>query len=354
MHAKSVITLDNRVRIFVKTGKTFLRGPGVCPGNPESPQCREERLMSCMLASQQTVRKFWIWGLVLCFSVPVLPAGSQPKAPGAQKAKQAVVRKAGTTKLVAGADTGTVVARSDIAGVVLEIKGKWNISSGTKVKEINRGDGVPDGWSLKALEKDASIKVLLSDGTTLSCPGGSGCQFPISVSKNQSPANSWLTAAIGMFVQKPDQWVVLQSRAADLKTRDSVLKAGKTIDLSPVCREMDHEGSYYVRIRSAGDSAGRELGPEPIAFTRESPVIVSAPHLTPGLYIINILNNKDEEPSVYNQAWVLIADAQSYDRQLGSYLKAVEASSALKRDVPENKVRELLRAYMASLNERIR
>lgn len=326
--------------------------------------------MFWILVSPSAVRKFWIFGLILSFSLLVeLPALSQqnsekplqnldPVSNGQQlsPSPHAASRQDGAdTKLklvsnATGSGRGVHKPQADIAGVALSITGNWELYSGKQVRALKLGDAVPDGWSLRSLSKGANVQVVLTDGTTLTCPGCAGCQVPISVSKHQSLVDSWLSAAISMFVQKPDQWLVPESRTnVDIDPQDSVLKAGRTgIDLTPVCRGIS-DGTYYLNIRSADDSSSQRLGPEQISVAKASPVIVATPRLTPGLYIVNL--SASQEDNSARQAWVLLSDARCYDRQLASYHKAVETSSALSPEVPANKVRELLRAYLAYLNK---
>jgi hypothetical protein len=313
--------------------------------------------MFIMQASLPNVRQFWVWGMILSFSLLGRPACGEQTSPAGrainkvQAAAQRLPAKVNTSSGASESSKGKHQAASRVAGVALSLSGTWEMYLGDRVQTLKQGDAIPDGWSLRPLSEGASAKIVLTDGRTLTCPGGAACAKPITLSRSQSQADGWLPAAIAMFVQKPDQWVVLQSRGEDIAPQDSVLKAGEgRIDLTSACQGIPN-GTYYLRIRSAGASANQRLGPEQITIADTNPVIVAAPNLTPGLYIVNISANK-EEPSA-TQAWVLLSDARSYDRQLGTYLKAVKASSTLSPELGVNKVKELLRAYMASLSEGI-
>jgi hypothetical protein len=150
------------------------------------------------------------------------------------------------------------------------------------------------------------------------------CGKPIPAGKRQSSVDSWLNVAIGLFVEKPDQFVVTESRrtVSAHDPLDAVLKIpGKTgLDLTPVCHQMK-SGSYTLAIAGTGNSPGQLVGPTPLTISEAKPVLLSGPPLKSGLYTVQPKADPDE-PFGLDKAWILVCDERNYEQRLDAFKKA--------------------------------
>jgi hypothetical protein len=252
-------------------------------------------------------------------------------------------------------------ARPDVAGLVLKIHGTWQSAKGSRQTDLHQGDAIINGSSLKASSADASVTIVLTDGTKLKCPSCEACQKPISVAKTDSSSNRWLTAAIGMFVQKPSTWVVTQSRQASLtfqqpNVKDAAVIADKNgrIDLTPAI--LSGHGTYDVRITAPTMTNSKLVANTRLELAENTRPTMQVPGLASGLYRIELIQNPDE-PGI--EAWILLCDEKTFDNKQAAFLKAAEEArgwiqekeptSSPEETLTPDTVRSLLRAYLACL-----
>lgn len=245
-------------------------------------------------------------------------------------------------------------SENDVAGFVQDISGNWELVSRRETRQLSQGDAVVNGWSLTPLSEDAKITIILKDGTKLKCPGCIACSGPI-VSREPSAAFIWLSAAVNMFIKKPQSWTDALARGIPQRTapalQDGVLSVeGGQINLSPIILGAP-DGRYYARIYKIGDGGGGStlFGPAVLTIKKEHSVVINTGILEPGVYRVRLCEGKDDPHG--EEAWFLLSARQDYQHNLHAFEKARRSARELEADARRTGVtaRELLRAYMASL-----
>jgi len=301
--------------------------------------------------------KHWMLSRSIQYAYVLITLAISGVCPPLQPSELAEPAEASGTNLAESAtDFGSSAESSqeDVAGLVMRVTGDWEMRSSKTVRHLRRGDAVINGSLLSKISKDGAITVVLTDGNTLKCPGGAECIDPIAVRKQQSLMDSWLVAAINMFVQRPGDWANAESRELDLlgqkqRLNDAVIESGADqIDLAPIFTDFE-DGSYSLQIYKAsnGGTNKRNFGPAAISVQSGKPVVVES-QISAGLYRVKLTCSKDDPSPA--EAFVLISDPEHYRNNQLLFDKATAASKDLKQTVSATAVQELLRAYLGCLD----
>ncbi len=244
----------------------------------------------------------------------------------------------------------------DVAGLVLQITGEWDALLGTNAGKLKRGDAIFNGAVLRKITKNGAITIVLTDGSKLNCPGDAACTGTIAVHKQALLLDTWLAAAINMFVQKPDAWANAESRSLDPigtkgKLNDAVVKFEATqIDLSPIFMAAE-DGQYLLRIYKATNGVASEacFGTATVTIHKGQAALIETPAgMATGLYRVKVTRSK-VDPSA-QELFILASDPQHYNRNQFLFEKASADSKEFRQDASASAIQELLRAYMACLD----
>jgi hypothetical protein len=177
-------------------------------------------------------------------------------------------------------------------------------------------------------------------------------RLPRSVGGNQSFMSQVVGAAMALISNEPAKYSSFISRDVDLQEAVVKLNAQK-LDLSPVFRNMqgDH---YLVRFEKIGKDkrvSDKPLKPFPFNWDSRKPAPLLARDLSPGLYRVSVLDVSLLEPeganeSSGNEAWVLVASQNEYDKAAPSFNAAVNVTKQWGANVKQSAVRQFLRATL--------
>lgn len=256
--------------------------------------------------------------------------------------------------LLAVALVATIVADAQPqVGFVLNVRGDWVLNNsqvlkiGTPVTANGRvqARGRRDGDFIEVADRGGRVIARRA------CNSGGCGQVIVLPAASPGVGYRLFGAAMALLNNDSERFVVLLSRGGEL--REAVVKtAGEQVDLSAVLANMS-AGTYLLRFepKSAGTPAGaRTLGPISVEWDPAKLTHVTVPGLTPGLYVVQPLNNEDREPlEPGTESWVLFVRPEKFDKTSCEFKEAVVLTNGWGEETLHVSKRQFLRVALSQL-----
>jgi len=247
-----------------------------------------------------------------------------------------------------------VYAQQDV-GLVVNLNGDWFIST----RKLGYGSPLKDGEIIRARNPVTGDFIEIADLNgriirTFNC-SRDNCKQPIEVRAAKSSIFSRVfRAAMTILYKEPKKHQVLISRGGG-ELRESVVKiAGEQVELSSVLADLS-AGSYLLKFEAQRLGAPPISNPVRVDWNPSGLSPVTVKGLTPGLYVVRLLNNQDREPGEPGtEAWVLLAKPEKFDKAFCEFREVVDLTNQWGTSVRLTSKRQLLRATLTSLETQAR
>lgn len=243
-------------------------------------------------------------------------------------------------------------------GFVVNMRGKWILDSS---QELKPGSPLPAGGRVQVRDPKGGDYIEIADRSgqiiiTRSCDDGGCGQIIRLPASSPGLAARLFGAAMALLNRDPVRFTVLLSRGGEL--REAVVKlAGEQVDLSAVLANKSR-GPYLLRFepKSAGTPAGaKPIGPVSVDWDPNKLALVTVKGLTPGLYVVQPLNNEDREPlEPGTEAWVLFTTPEKFDTAFCDFREALGVTDQWGDAARQASKRQFLRAALDQLSANAR
>lgn len=250
-----------------------------------------------------------------------------------------------------GASTSGSNSRSEIAGIVIQAKGLWQVSLPDKsVKTIIEGDPIPYGSALRTYSRRASLKARLINGERLSYPGNYKLGRVLKPLEPEVDKRPWWVIALDIITAPNGDHIAPIARG-DITTSLSeavVTFSDDSIALAEIFQNGDEDGNYdgtilISRLDLITLLPETASGKSAVAVQTDGTVrLVGA---SPGIYEVRDRLQEGREGDV---CWILLADARDSKSFRDRFIEAKKSLDSW-GDISSNTKRRLLRALLVAL-----
>lgn len=261
-----------------------------------------------------------------------------------------------TLVYLAVASSPTLVLAQDVA-YVLEVQGRWHVRQ-RPAEDLRKGSALQPKDTItprQGFEPLDSIVVMGLGEQTLArreCKTRRDCGPPIQISDPSTAADPLVTrivrAVMSQWERDARKFTVYSGRgAADLLAEGVVRISDGRADLARILALS--AGTYTLTWQPVQESAS-EARPRAVPITGPPGETTVPLDLPPGLYEVLVFEEgSSPEDGALSEAWVLIAEPDSYPRLSQDFDAAVAATRPWAPKVHKETLRSFLRAYLFEL-----